>query len=137
VDTIVFREVLNHLDMDAALAKAYAITASRCLVFQGTEILPLRLMKRIYGHREYEQKNVEQIVSGLRRAGFLVKNVIYTDPLAFPLSGGWHGQSWSFFTRVIETHLLRIDSLLNKTVNGLRLGKYLCFRALIVADKGD
>jgi len=88
VDTVVFREVLNHLDLEETLEKVARI-AKRCVVFQGTEILPIRLMKTVLGHREYEQKTPEGILHELRRSGFKVHAVIYSDVIGLPLSGGW------------------------------------------------
>jgi len=137
VDTVVFREVLNHLDLDAALSKAFSITRRRCLVFQGTEILPLRLAKRLYGHVEFNQKSPRQIVAGLMRTEFVIRHVVYRDPLAYPLSGGYCGHCWTPSVEPFESLVMSLDHIAARLVNLCGLGRHLCFRVLIVAEKPD
>ena len=135
VDTIVFREVLNHLNLDTTLIKAFRITRYRCLVFQGTEILPLRMAKRMYCHTEYNQKRIEDIILGLKQVGFIVRRVIFCDVIAFPLSGGFAGRCLVPSLRLAALFVLGIDSVADRLINMLRLGRFLCFRVLIVAEK--
>ncbi len=135
VDTIVFREVLNHLDMDRAFEKAFSVSKCRCLVFQGTEILPLRMAKKLYGHEEYQQKQIADIAESLRKRGFSVRQILYSDTVAFPLSGGWWGHCWAPASGIFDSAILKADRIITKVIHLLNAEKYFCFRALIVADK--
>jgi SAM-dependent methyltransferase len=133
--TVVFREALNHMELDEALGHAFEIATDRCIVFQGTEIAPLRVAKKLYGHEEHDQKTPPQIVSGLERAGFVHVRQFFRDTLAFPLSGGWWGKSFVPNVTSVKRALLGSDAILTRAVVGLGLGPALCFRVLIVGEK--
>ena len=135
VDTVVFRESLNHLDLGTALSKAFRIAEKRCLVFQGTEILPLRTVKRLYHHEEHAQKTPEIVLTGLREAGFDIRDVVYRDSIAFPLSGGWWGRAWVPSIATAERTVLKLDAIATWVVNAVGLGRLLCFRFLAIAEK--
>jgi SAM-dependent methyltransferase len=134
-ETIVFREVLNHLDLPRAFARARELTRNRVIVFQGTEIPALRLAKRCYGHEEYHQKRPADLLAGLRAAGFRIREQIYSDVLAFPASGGFHGHCVVPPVRGLENMILGLDRVLTSTTKLLGLERHLCFRLLIVAEK--
>lgn len=137
VDTVIFREAINHLDLGPAFSQAFRLAKRRCLVFQGSEIFPLRIAKKIYDHHEYDQKSLAQILSGLEKAGFVVRKTIYRDVLAYPLSGGWKGVCWVPSSDRVQDMLLRMDRYLLKIVQNLKIAPYLCFRTLIVAEKPE
>lgn len=134
-DTVVFREVLNHLDLNQALAKAFRVARRQVIVFQGTEHLPLRLAKSLYRHREYEQKRPRDILEGLRQAGFLIEKELYLDVVAFPLSGGWRGPCLVPPVRRIENAIMKVDGPAQRLLEKLGLSKSLCFRFLVSAVK--
>ena len=134
-DTVIFREVIRHLRLEEVLLAAARIASKRIVIFQANPVWLLRLANHLAGHREHTEHTPSGIVVAVERAGFKCRKAIYTDPLAFPLSGGYIGPQlaprWNWFYRII----LGMDRCMRRMVRMLGLGPYLCYRVLIVADK--
>ncbi len=135
-DTVVFREVIRHLRLDQALREAARIAAKRLIIFQANPVWPLRLANRLAGHREHAQYSRGEIIAALERVSLKARTVIHTDPLAFPLSGGYIGPQLMPKWRWVYKIVLGVDRCLRRVLQSLGLGPYLCYRVLIVADKG-
>ena len=137
-DTVIFREVVRHLRLDEALAEAARIAARRVLVFQANSIWPLRVANRLAGHREHAEYTIPHLIAAVEAAGFGCREVRYTDPLAFALSGGYIGPQLVPRRPWVYEIVLGMDRCLERVL-GLwpMLGSCLCFRVLIVADKPE
>jgi len=134
-DTVIFREVLNHLELDEALSQAFRVSRRQVIVFQGTGNLLLNLAKSICGHREYQQKRLRDITEGLRRAGFHIEKELYVDLLAYPLSGGWTGPTLVPPNWRVEGAIMKLDDLAQGLLERVGLSKALSFRFLVSAVK--
>jgi SAM-dependent methyltransferase len=134
-DTVIFREVVRHLRLKEAFTEAARIARSRVLVFQANPIWVLRVANRIFGHREHVEYGPRDIVAALREAGFECRKIAYNDSFAFPLSGGYIGRQLVPRRPWMYGPILAIDRCLTGLWRALRLGKWMCFRMLIIADK--
>ncbi len=134
-DTVVFREVVNHLRLGEALAQAARLDARRVLIFQHNLVLPLRLAHRLFRHREHAGYSPADMTAALGRAGFSSIRTIYRDTLAFPLSGGYIGRSLVPAWCWLHDLLLGLDRAATAGLTGLGLGRWTCFRLLIAADR--
>lgn len=134
-DTVVFREVVRHLRLDAAMQEAGRIAARRVIVFQANPIWALRLAHRLLGHREQAEYGRADIVAAMAQAGFTSAKVLYGDCLAFPLSGGYIGPQLVPRWRWLYRAVLALDRWLSRLAAAVGLGPMVCYRMLIVADK--
>jgi SAM-dependent methyltransferase len=134
-DTVVFREVVRHLRLDAAMQEAGRIASKRVLVFQANPMWALRLANRLLGHREQAEYVRADIVAAMQQAGFAPAKVLYSDCLAFPLSGGYIGPQLVPRWRWLYRAVLALDRWLSRLVAAAGLGPMVCCRMLIVADK--
>ena len=136
-DTVVLREVVRHLHLDEALAEVARIAARRVVIFQANRVWLLRVANRLAGHHEHAEGAGDDLLAAVERAGLRPSAVAYCDPLAFPLSGGYIG--WQLVPRWRRVYgaLLGLDRGLRGLIGLLRLGRWLCYRVLIVAEKGQ
>ncbi len=134
-DTVIFREVLRHLRMEQAIKNAVRIAAKRIIIFQANPIWLLRLVYRVTGHHEHAQYSLDDIAQALKDAGLNVRKIAYMDTVAFPLSGGYIGRQMVPAWRWFYTLVLAADEALGWLVRFLGVGRWVCYRGLILADK--
>jgi len=134
-DTVVFREVIRHLRLAEVVSEAARIAGRRVVVFQANPILMLRLAYKLTGHHEHAQYGLDDIAQTLRNDGLTVRRIQYFDTIAFPLSGGYIGRqlipNWRWLARLV----MGIDWAVTSLVRMLGLGRWMCYRGLIVAEK--
>lgn len=134
-DTVVFREVIRHLSLAEAVGQAARIGARRVIVFQANPIWLLRLAYKVTGHHEHAQYGLDDIAAAFREAGLAVGKIEYFDTIAFPLSGGYIGRqlvpNWRWLARLV----MGIDWAVTGLVRLLGLGRWMCYRGLILAEK--
>lgn len=134
-DTVVFREVIRHLRLDEVLPEARRLATKRVIIFQANMICPLRLASRLAGHHEHTEYATKQMIEAVERAGFTRGVVRYTDVLAFPLSGGYIGPQLVPRWNWLYKGLVGTDRCASRCVHSVGLGRFLCYRVLITADK--
>lgn len=134
-DTVIFREVINHLRLEEAIREAARLATRRIIIFQHNRIWPLRAALRLFGHHEHASYSVDGVNSLLRSAGFGHIRVRHRDVIAFPLSGGYIGRQLVPSWRWLGGLLMGLDWAAAGFVNALRLGRWCCFRRLLIADR--
>lgn len=134
-DTVVFREVVRHLQLPQAMTQVSKAASQRVIVFQANSILPLRLANRIFGHREHAEYTTGDIVAALTEAGFTCRKVLYRDTLAFPLSGGYIGRPLLPGWKWVGVLALACDHCLTAIFRTLGIARWTCFRKMVIADK--
>jgi SAM-dependent methyltransferase len=131
-DTVILRECVEHLDFGKALEEIRRIDRTRVLVFQ-TNLNPLiSLARRRMGHEEFNPRRLSYYRESLAAAGFTEQEVIFRDPLAFPLSGGYHARQ--LLPGALEDAVLRADQGLTRVLRFLGIAPAFCWRYLLVAD---
>ena len=134
-DTVILRECVEHLDFNEALKEINRICNTRVLVFQ-TNLNPLIMLarKRI-GHEEYNPQKFNYYKKKLEEFGFSKQKVIFRDPIAFPLSGGYHAQQLIPRKPLLEHAILGIDNTITKVFQLTGLASLFCWRYLLISDK--
>jgi SAM-dependent methyltransferase len=133
-DTVILRECVEHLDFGKALGEIRRIDHTRVLVFQTNLNPAITLARRRIGHEEFNPRRLDYYRECLAGAGFTEQEVIFRDPLAFPLSGGYHARQILPRTPSLEDAALRVDHGLTRALRFLRLAPLFCWRYLLVAD---
>jgi hypothetical protein len=135
-DTVIFRESVEHLDMELALSRIEQAGIRRVIIFQSNLNLMLRIARTWMGHEEFNPKTRPFYERVLARHGFPSPSVTYRDVLAFPLSGGFLLPQRFPRNEAAEKLLVSVDQRLGQSFNALGLGSVLCWRYLMVADRG-
>lgn len=134
-DTVILRECVEHLDIDEALKEIKRICNTRVLVFQ-TNLNPIiKLARKKIGHEEYNPQKLNYYQKKLHEFGFSKQNVVFRDPIAFPLSGGYHSQQLIPRKPSIEHAILGFDKTITKLLRYTGLASLFCWRYLLESDK--
>jgi SAM-dependent methyltransferase len=134
-DCVILREVVFHLDFTKALKEIDRICKKQVIIFQGNAVLARKMGQIVFKHREYNEKDIAYYMSVLKQGNFYIQDVIFRDPIAFPLSGGFVGiqlvpqMSWLY--RVI----LNLDRTFNSFLKLIKWQQYFCTRYVINAEK--
>jgi SAM-dependent methyltransferase len=136
IDTVIFRESVEHLDMELALSRMAEISAKRVIIFQSNLNWMLKISRAWMGHEEFNPKARPYYEGALARHGFKVVSVVHRDVVAFPLSGGFLLKQRFPRIETAEKVLVAVDEALGATLNATGLGPMLCWRYLLVADRG-
>jgi SAM-dependent methyltransferase len=133
-DTVILRECVEHLDFGKALGELQRIDRGRVLVFQ-TNLNPLiALVRRRIGHEEFNPQRLSYYRDQLARAGYSLQEIIFRDPFAFPLSGGYCARQLLPHIPLLEAAAIRIDHGITRGLRALGLAPVFCWRYLMVAD---
>jgi SAM-dependent methyltransferase len=136
VDTVIFRESVEHLDMELALSRMADISVKRVIIFQSNLNWMLKTARAWMGHEEFNPKARPYYEDALARHGFKIVSVSHRDVIAFPLSGGFLLKQRFPRIESLENLLVAVDEFLGNMLNAVGLGPALCWRYLIVADRG-
>lgn len=134
-DTVILREVVEHLDFERALEEIDRITARELIIFQSNLNLILQFSRFITRHKEFNERNMNYYVSTLENAGYTVEKVSYRDVIAFPLSGGFVTRQWFPENQLLQNWLIKADGLLNRFLKMTGLQSFFCWRFMIYASK--
>jgi SAM-dependent methyltransferase len=134
-DTVIMRECVEHLDFPSAMREINRICKRRVLVFQ-TNLNPLiTLARKRIGHEEFNPQKLEYYQKNLADAGFSKQIVIFRDPLAFPLSGGYHARQLVPRNVLLEHAIINIDGAVTKFLRFTKMAPLFCWRYLLLSDK--
>lgn len=135
IDTVIFRESVEHLDMELTLARLADLAVKRVLIFQSNLNWMLRITRGWLNHEEFNPKPRAYYEQALTRHGFAVKSVTHRDLVAFPLSGGFLVKQRFPHVAGAEDLLVAVDEVLGRALDTIGLGPLTCWRYLIVADQ--
>lgn len=136
-DTVILREVGEHLEFERALPEIARLARRAVVLFQ-TNVSPLvRAMRSAVGHEEFSSRPVDHYVDLLERAGFSVDTIRYTDVLAFPLSGGFVIGALVPDRPALWPWIFRAERVAAAAARILRLERQLCWRVLIRGVRHD
>jgi hypothetical protein len=111
------------------------ICRHRVIVFQ-TNLNPLiTLARKRIGHEEFNPQQLAYYQKNLADAGFSKQTVIFRDPLAFPLSGGYHAKQLVPRNVIFERAIFNIDGAVTKFLRFTKIAPLLCWRYLLISDK--
>lgn len=134
-DTVILRECVEHLDIPAAMGEISRICKRRVLIFQ-TNLNPLiTLARKRIGHEEFNPQKLPYYQTQLVNAGFKTQTVIFRDPLAFPLSGGYHARQLVPRYPSVEHAVLSLDKMITRMFFIPKVASLFCWRYLLISDK--
>jgi SAM-dependent methyltransferase len=134
-DCVILREVVFHLNFELAIKEINRITRNQIIIFQGNSIILRKIGQLLFHHREYNEKDRYYYTDLLEQNDFTLEHLIFRDPLAFPLSGGFIGVPLIPNLKVLYEAAIKCDFALNKLLNLLHLQQYFCSRFLLSAVK--
>src|SRR5262249_2025894 len=135
IDTAIFRESVEHLDMELALERLAHLAVKRVIIFQSNLHWMLKVVRKTLGHEEFNPRERPYYEDALARHGFSIGAVKHRDVIAFPLSGGLLFEQRVPRIDAIERALVALDQHLGAALDAVGLGPALCWRYMIVADR--
>ncbi|PLX14188.1 MAG: hypothetical protein C0594_00375 [Marinilabiliales bacterium] len=138
--TIILRDVLHHLyeesdfDLVASEIKRVSSAGARLLILDPNVQMMLKFFRFISAHKDAECK-FETALELLPKMGFTKKETTFHTLYSLPLSGGYVGVNFVPNIGFVQKSILGSERFFEKALNSVGLGRYLCWRYLIVADK--
>jgi len=134
-DTVILRECVEHLDFVEAVKEIKRICNTRILVFQ-TNLNPLiSFARKRSSHKEFNPQKLGYYKKNLQESGYSKQSLIFRDPFAFPLSGGYQHSQLIPRKKSIERLVLDIDKAMTKAFQFVGIASFFCWRYLLIADK--
>lgn len=140
VDTIVLKDSLHHLvgegDIKNAMKNFKVILkkSGRIVVLDPNPTIIVRLARKIIHHKDFKV-TFSKAIKLFKKEGFQVKEIFFFEIIGILLSGGYIGirfvPNYKLFNKLVAFSNLALSRLLNK----IGLGKLLCWRYCIYADK--
>lgn len=133
-DTVVFHEVIHHLDIERGLKEAQRVSKRCVVVFDPNPNLLVKLCRKVVRHQDPEAP-FKEVVRTLEGLGCKVTYYRFSDILAMPLSGGFVGPRICPDIPFLHDLLIRLDQALGNMLNFFGCARFFCWRYLIKAEK--
>jgi SAM-dependent methyltransferase len=139
-DAIVLRDALHHFYGEANFEKVkseilrVAGPGANIIFFDPNVNFILRTMRKISKHKD-EECDYETAVKIMKDMGFRIIHSKFNTLYSLPLSGGYVGINFVPGIKIIQTIILQSEKLFERLVNTLGLGRYLCWRYVLVGEK--
>ena len=139
-DTIVLKDCLHHLAGDGDVRGSFKNfrrilkNNGRIVILDPNPIWIVRLARKLAFHKD-PKAELKFTLNLLDKEGFLVKGLEFYETIGIPLSGGYVGIRLVPNTPLLNRIIAGANSVISHLVNQLGIGKYLCWRYLVYADK--
>lgn len=139
-DTLVLKDSLHHFYQEADFQKVSSeinrvLKPGGRLIFLDPNVnAMIKFLRNLSGHADAECHFEEaiEIVNDLRYA--IIKKDFHTL-FSLPLSGGYVYKNFIPHNHTLYNILINAENIIEKPINALNLGRYLCWRYLIVSEK--
>ncbi|MCO5171730.1 MAG: class I SAM-dependent methyltransferase [Planctomycetes bacterium] len=142
-ETVVWRDALHHFfgeaDFDRVVAEVRRVSrpGARFVVLDPNVNGVVRAARRVVAHVD-EECDVETATRVLReRLGCRLVHASYHTVFSLPLSGGYVGPVLVPDVKALHRLLLGVERVAEAAVNAAGLGRHLCWRYLLAADRLD
>jgi SAM-dependent methyltransferase len=136
-DTVVLKEVMHHIadegDPERFLAEVRRVCRRRLIVIDPNPNPLLLAARRLIGHVD-PVCTAERAGALVEAAGFRVASLVYSEVLAFPLSGGYVSPFRVPDPPGLGRALVALDRTLARAARRLHLSRGVCWRYTLVAD---
>lgn len=138
-DTIILRDVLHHLKGESDFTKSISELIrvikpnGRILIFDPNINFILKTARNISAHKD-EECTYEEALQILQGMNCKIIHKEFNTVYSLPLSGGYVGLSLVPNINFVHTALLSAERVTEKIINSLKIGRYLCWRYLIVSE---
>jgi ubiquinone/menaquinone biosynthesis C-methylase UbiE len=139
-DVIIMRDALHHFkgeaDFEKVKTELLRVTKKDATVifFDPNVNFMLRTMRKISFHKD-EECDYEDAVKIMGQLDFKITHASFNTLYSLPLSGGYVGVNFVPDLGVLHSFILGSERFFEKIVNGLGLGRYLCWRYVIVGQR--
>jgi ubiquinone/menaquinone biosynthesis C-methylase UbiE len=139
-DVIVMRDALHHFYQEADFNKVKAeilrvsTKNARIIVLDPNVSFMLKTMRKIMRHKDAECA-FETAQAIMKDMGYNITYSRFHTLYSLPLSGGYVGINFVPNISILQSFILKSEKLAEKVVNGLRLGRQICWRYVIVVDR--
>lgn len=139
-NTIILRDSLHHFYEEADFEKVKkeinrVLKPGGRLIFLDPNInAMIRFLRRTAKHIDAEC-DFEAAIEIINSLGYTVQHKSFNTVYSLPLSGGYVYKNFVPHNRLLYKVLIGMEIILEKIINGLNLGRYLCWRYLIVCTK--
>jgi 2-polyprenyl-3-methyl-5-hydroxy-6-metoxy-1,4-benzoquinol methylase len=134
-DTVILREIVEHLEFDRAMTEIDRLVRRRVLVFETHLNAIVRSARRIAGHEEFNPQTADYYANVLAQHGYQVTNLGFRDVIALPLSGGFVSRQLFPQSPGLQAALLRFDRTLSDWLRTLGVQELFCWRYLLQGDR--
>jgi SAM-dependent methyltransferase len=139
-DAIILKDVLHHIVGEGDPISSFKAfrqllrDEGRLVILDPNPMLILRLARTLVRHQDPEA-NPQLAQKVLTENGFVVQQMTYYEIIGLPLSGGYVGYrlvpNWKPLNQVVAG----TNHVLSRALVALGLGRYLCWRYIICAQK--
>jgi SAM-dependent methyltransferase len=139
-DTIILRDTIHHIWEEGDFEKAAAEIArvakpdARLIIYDPNVNFVLRTLRRMSGHKD-ASCTFQTAVELLPRLGFKMTKKQFNTLFSLPLSGGYVWYNFVPNINWLYNFVLFSERVGEKIINGLGLGRSLCMRYLIIAER--
>jgi len=138
-DTIILRDALHHFYGEANFEKVkreilrVAKPQSVIIFFDPNINFMLKTMRWLSAHNDEECK-YEDALAILNDMGYALSHSSFNTLCSLPLSGGYVGINFTPNIGFVQNSMLYKEKLFERFFNKIGLGRYLCWRYLIVGQ---
>ena len=133
VDTVILREVVEHLDFELAMQTIKRLAKKEIILFGSSVNFIVKIARAVRRLHELNSFGSDYYVKILNRFGFKVEKVYFMDVVTIPISGGFHAPQLVPDDELVYSILLKFDSFLNSILKVLHLQKTFCWRYVTYA----
>jgi ubiquinone/menaquinone biosynthesis C-methylase UbiE len=139
-DTVILRDALHHFygeaDFEKVKNEILRVSAKNATIifFDPNVNLMLKTLRKLSFHEDEEcqYEDAVQIVKDMNLAqSYSEFNTLFS----LPLSGGYVGLNFTPNSEYVQDVLLKVEYVMEALVNKIRMGRYFCWRYLIVCKK--
>ena len=139
-DTIILRDSLHHFYGEANFEKVkqeilrVSKPDARIIFFDPNVNFILKTMRKITFHKD-EECNYETALDIMKSMQCKIIHSSFNTVYSLPLSGGYVGINFVPDIKVIQNAILSSEKYFEKLINGVKLGRKICWRYMIVGQK--
>lgn len=139
-DTLVLKDSLHHFYQEADFQKVSSeinrvLKPGGRLIFLDPNVnAMIKFLRNLSGHVDAECC-FDEAIEIVNDLGYtLLKNEFHTL-FSLPLSGGYIYKNFVPHNHTLYNFLINAENIIEKPINALKLGRYLCWRYLIISEK--
>ncbi len=139
-DTIILRDSLHHLYQEADFSiistelSRVSKPKSKLIFFDPNVNSIVKFMRKVAFHKDAEC-DYKTAIKIMKSLNYKVTHVSFNTIYSLPLSGGYVGINLVPDLKIIHKTLLNFETFIEKLINKIGFGPYLCWRYLIVGEK--
>ncbi len=127
---VILRESLHHVSREEVFPEILRVCKKEIIVFEPNPNWVLRMCRKIISHKDQEIP-LKDLLATMERYRIVIKRVIFRDPFAFPLSGGFVGWELVPPIKILFQFLLWVDKALRIFFHFIKIEKAMSWRYLV------